>query len=167
MLGDKKHEIHREKKTSNSCIEFHFCFIARSTHDCGRSKRSVWDYGRPSNLFGSTAYLCDLACAAKLVWVNSCLLLLLMSDFLLLPLATVRHSGYDLHLWWMVWLHKCVELPVLASRNTWWSNTVKCNLKNYIYSHWKLYSNSYRFRGFPNCTGQKATLATMHKWMNE
>lgn len=133
MLGDKKHEIHREK-TSNSCIKFHFCFIARSTHDCGRSKRSVWDYGRPCNLFGSTAYLCDLACAAKLVRVNSCLLHLLISDFLLLPLATVRYSWYDLHLWWMVWLHKCVELPVLASRNTWWSNTVKCNLKNYIYS---------------------------------
>jgi len=31
-------------------------------------------YGRPCNLFGSTAYLCDLACAAKLVRVNSCLI---------------------------------------------------------------------------------------------
>lgn len=66
-----------EKEMSNSCIEFHFCFIARSTHDCGRSKRSVWGYGRPCHLFGSTAYLCDLACAAKLVRVKSCLILFL------------------------------------------------------------------------------------------
>lgn len=72
MLGDKKHEIHREKKRQTVVSSYTFVLLPEAPMMIvggvsAELRLSVWGCERSCNFSGSTAYLSDLARVAKLV----------------------------------------------------------------------------------------------------